>query len=130
MSTCSGTAAGAACAICACATCCACAVIAVSVRKDADPIRVAKRDVVGFMLFPLKNTGAYRALMSRGGVFDGRPTASEIGTPLGAEKLAQAPRGPLPDCHVIAPACRQNMASVSFLTPPTPFPEPHFAPPS
>src|SRR5579864_7299276 len=52
--TCSGMAPGAACAICACAVCCcACATtMLVSVRNDADPIRVAIRDAVGFIVSP------------------------------------------------------------------------------
>src|SRR5579859_4735881 len=44
--------AGAVCAICACAVCCCACVTAmlVSVRNDADPIRVAIRDAVGFII--------------------------------------------------------------------------------
>src|SRR5712672_3393757 len=49
--TCSGT--SWACAICACATCCACAASTfVNVSNDAEPIRVASLDVVGFMVLP------------------------------------------------------------------------------
>src|SRR5882672_725537 len=49
--TCSGT--SWACAICACATCCACAARTfVNVNNDAEPIRVASLDVVGFIAFP------------------------------------------------------------------------------
>src|SRR5947209_712202 len=92
MSTCSGTASGPACAICACATCCAFAVsVAVSVRKDADPIRVAKRDAVGFMRVPPQVTGADRASMSRGGVFESRPQGGDsLGTPLGRKMLTES----------------------------------------
>src|ERR1700674_3630955 len=50
--TCSGTS-WAACAICACATCWACAESAVAiVNNDAEPIRVASLDVVGFIVIP------------------------------------------------------------------------------
>src|SRR5882757_3140681 len=49
--TCSGT--SWACAIWACATCCACAARAfVNVSNDAEPMRVASLDVVGFMVLP------------------------------------------------------------------------------
>src|ERR1700682_3853023 len=50
--TCSGTS-WAAWAICACATCWACAESAVAnVNNDAEPIRVASLDVVGFIVIP------------------------------------------------------------------------------
>src|SRR6266404_2098632 len=52
ISTCSGIS-WPACAICACATCCACAAsIFVNVNNDAEPIRVASLDVVGFTVTP------------------------------------------------------------------------------
>src|SRR5438477_2456179 len=93
MRTCSGMAAPAW-AICACATCCAFAATAVNVRKDADPIRVAKRDVVGFMLIPPQVTGASSRFDESWWSLRKPPPkwANQLGTPLDREMLAQAER--------------------------------------
>src|SRR5580765_7924647 len=86
ISTCSGISCPAcgicACAVCACATCCACAArTLVNVSNDAEPIRVASLDVVGFIVIPPCRRHSFHMIGKPARLLDGHPHANRPSFP-------------------------------------------------